>query len=284
MLSELYGEIDSSDIRHNVAVVLLARAMAKVIINIDEEFPTLRHAPSVEAVIDIRVSPANPPNEESLRGYIQSKFIDYQFLDSQNEFQVQFEVGQVINKPPNQTVGRKGLRFKSKDQPYIAQFNRDGFVLSRLKPYQSWFQLQTEAMRLLIGYAEFVKPLQIFRIGLRYINQIQMPADELKFEDYLEVAPSTPNGLGLPIAGFLHQDNVVVPEYPYYAVNIIKTLQPPNPSTKTNYALILDIDVVTTQPFDYDETRLENHLAEMRWLKNKVFFGVIKEKSLEMFR
>ena len=257
--------------------------MAKFVIDVDEKFPALPHAPSVEAIIDIRVTPENRPDEESLKNFVQKKFCDYQFRDSQREIQYQVTVSP--NQPPNQTIqdrGWKGLRFQSKDQKYIAQFNRDGFTLSRLEPYQSWNPFQAEAMRLWDGYVEFVKPGQIHRVGLRYVNRIQLPAGEFNFEDYLDVAGSTPKILDFPISGFMHQDSVVVPNNPY-AINIIKTIQPPNLMAAIGLGLILDIDVFTTQPFDYEDIRLKSHLAEMRWLKNKVFFGAIKPKSERMF-
>lgn len=257
--------------------------MAKFVIDVDEKFPALRHAPSVEAIIDIRVAPENRPDEESLKNFVQKKFSDYPFKDSQRE--IQYQVTVLPNQPPNQTIqdrGWKGLRFQSRDQMYIAHFNRDGFTLSRLEPYQNWDLFRTEAMRLWDGYAEFVKPGQIHRVGLRYVNRIQLPAGELNFEDYLYVAPSTPKILNFPITGFMHQDSVVVPNSPY-AINIIKTIQPPNLMAGIGLGLILDIDVATTQPFEYEDIRLKSHLAEMRWLKNKVFFGTITTKSQGMF-
>ena len=257
--------------------------MAKFVIDVDEKFPALPHAPSVEAIIDIRVTPENRPDEESLKNFVQKKFCDYKFRDSQREIQYQVTVSP--NQPPNQTIqdrGWKGLRFQSKDQKYIAQFNRDGFTLSRLEPYQSWDLFRTEAMRLWDGYAEFVKPIKILRVGLRYVNRIQLPVGELNFKDYLDLAPSTPNVMDLPISGFMHQDTVLVPNYPY-KVNTIKTVQQP-PTVGVGYGLILDIDVFTTLPFDYDEANLKSHLAEMRWIKNKVFEGVITQKSKEMFQ
>lgn len=260
--------------------------MTKIIIDVDEKFPALPHAPSVEAIIDIRATPVNRPDEETLKNFLLEKFCDYHFRDSQREIQYQVQVTVPPSKPPAQTVrdlGWKGLRFQSKDQKYIAQFNRDGFVLSRLEPYQSWNQFRTEAMRLWDGYAEFVKPGQIHRVGLRYVNRIQLPAGELNFEDYLDVAPSTPKVLDLPVSSFMHMDTVVVPEHPY-AVNIIRTMQPPNPLTGPGYSLILDIDVFTNETFDRDDERVSKHLSEMRWLKNKVFFGAIKPKSLEIFQ
>jgi len=49
-------------------------------------------------------------------------------------------------------------------------------------------------------------------------------------------------------------------------------------------ALILDIDVFTTQPLELEQSMLVRRLLEMRWLKNKVFFGSVTEKALELFR
>jgi len=256
--------------------------MAKIDIDVAEEFPTLPHAPSVEAIIDIRATPASRPDEKSLRSYAEKSFSGYQFLDSQKEIQFQVVPAGNRQSSPTSREGWKGLRFQSTDKSYIVQFNRDGFVLRRLKPYQSWFQFRSEATRLWNGYAEFIKPTQIFRVGLRYVNLIQMPSGERQFSDYIEMTPVAPRDLDLPISGFMHQDTFTVPGYPYL-VNVIKTIRPPNPLSGSGYDLVLDIDVATTVTFELDDSKLSNHLAEMRWLKNKVFFGAIKPKSKRMF-
>jgi len=39
-----------------------------------------------------------------------------------------------------------------------------------------------------------------------------------------------------------------------------------------------------TQPFAHDLTTLLRQLGEMRWLKNKMFFGNLTSKALESFR
>jgi uncharacterized protein (TIGR04255 family) len=258
--------------------------MNEFVIDLHEEFEILSKAPIVEAVIDIRATLAERPEEDILRNFVQADFSEYQFLDSQREVQVQFEFQpNALKSPISRDLGWKGLRFRSGDQKYIAQFNRDGFVLSRLEPYESWEKLSREATRLWNGYAEFLKPQQIDRVGLRYINRIQLPLGELNFEEYLQVSASTPPGLNFPISGFMHQDSVVVPDNPY-AVNIIKTIQPPNLSAGTGLGLIFDIDVATTQSFENDNAKLITHLAKMRWLKNKVFFGSVTSKSLERFK
>jgi hypothetical protein len=48
--------------------------------------------------------------------------------------------------------------------------------------------------------------------------------------------------------------------------------------------LIIDTDVFTQIPFEFNLARTRQHLAEMRWLKNKVFFGSISQKTGELFK
>lgn len=258
--------------------------MSKLAFNIDEPFEHLPHAPIVEAVIDIRSRAAVVLEETALRAQLETRLSGYQFLDSIQNIQIQHQVNFQNGSPVNQEIqlGWKGVRFQSSDKKQIVQFNRDGFVFSRLEPYENWEQLHKEGLRLWAIYAELTQPIEVGRIGLRYINRIQLPPDELRFEEYLEAAPTPPKGLEVPFYGFLHQDTLAVPDHPY-AINVIRTIQPMVPGTQ-GVSLILDIDVYTIQGFELDEQVFNQRLPEMRWLKNKVFFGGITPKALSLFR
>src|SRR5439155_5432026 len=150
----------------------------------------LPHAPIVEAVIDVRARAEGAWVEQGVRRHFEQILSGYAYLDSQQTFQGEFEIK--AGQPPRQSVrelGLKGVRFRSTDERHIAQFNRDGFVFSRLQPYESWEQLSREATRLWQFYAELARPTEIQRVGVRYINRIQLPQRELQFEDYIEPAP-----------------------------------------------------------------------------------------------
>jgi uncharacterized protein (TIGR04255 family) len=253
-------------------------------IKLDEKFENLPRAPIVEAVIEIRARATKALEETSLRTAIEPKLVGYVFLDSLREYQgeVKFEGGKLPSQKV-QDVGWKGVRFRSADLKHIAQFNRDGFAFSRLEPYLTWEQLETESQRLWNIYKDLAQPDENQRLGLRYINRIELPTGELLFEQYIQRPPSSPHGLELPFHGFMHKDTLAVPGHPY-AINIIRTIQQLNGSAGVGVALILDIDVFTTQGFDLDNAVLDRHLLEMRWLKNKAFFGSITEKALKLFR
>jgi uncharacterized protein (TIGR04255 family) len=250
-------------------------------IKTDEIFENLPRAPIVEAVIEIRARATQTLEESSLRSSLEPRLDGYGFLDSLRGYhgEVMIEGG----KPPSQKVsdlGWMGVRFRSSDGKHITQFKRDGFVFSRLEPYDTWEQLFGESQRLWSIFKEVAQPVDIQRIGLRYINRIKLPPGELHFEDFIQPAPSTPRELDLPFDGFMHYDTLVVPGHPF-AINVIRTIQRPSGGGD---ALILDIDVFTTQENSLDNTLTSRRLLEMRWLKNKVFFGSITKKALEMFR
>ena len=53
---------------------------------------------------------------------------------------------------------------------YVAQFTRNGFVFSRLKPYEGWETFEAEAKRLWCIYRELAEPSEVQRLGVRFIN------------------------------------------------------------------------------------------------------------------
>jgi len=258
--------------------------MDKLEINLSENFPHLPRAPIVEGVIDIRAHATMAFEEESVRNAVLLRLSGYSYLDSPRAFQHDLKIEG--DKPPHQTIrdlGLKGLRFQSADTKQIVQFNRDGFVYSRLEPYPDWDSFAGEGMCLWRIFKEIAQPAEINRIGLRFINRIELPQDNLRLDDYIKPAPEPPTNLGLPFVGFMHHDTLTVPGHPY-AINLIRTIQPPQAETGKGAGLILDIDVFTTQGTKLDEDRLSRTLEEMRWLKNKAFFGSITEKALEGFQ
>ncbi len=252
-------------------------------INLAERFEHLPRAPVVEAVVDIRCRPSKPLEEDSLRSTLKDRLKGYSYHDSQREFEGEMKIEP--GKPVSQTVwdrGWKGLRFKSSDGRHIVQFNKTGFVFSRLHPYQNWAQLTDEALGLWEHFCQIAQPVDIQRIGLRFINRIPLPEGSLKLSDFISPAPAPPRELPLPSYGFMYQDTLVVPGHPY-AINVVRTIQP-RTAENPQVAIILDIDVFTSQSFPLDSARLLKHLKEMQWLKNKVFFGSVEEKALELCR
>jgi uncharacterized protein (TIGR04255 family) len=253
-------------------------------IDVGESFETLPHAPIVEAVIEIRARSEVPWQESTISDELKSKLPDYPIIGSQSEFRQEVHI--LSGHPPetkHEDLGWKGLRFQSADGLQVIQFNRDGFLFSRLQPYENWERFQQEALRLWEFHSALAHVTEIQRLGLRFINRIVMPVRETAFEDYIQPRASSPQGLDLPFYNFFHLDQLAVPGYPY-VVRIARTLQFPLAPELQGVSILLDIDVFSDGQFELRQEPLLSRLTEMRWLKNKAFFGSVTSKALETFR
>jgi len=243
-------------------------------IDLNEKFPHLSRAPIVEAVLDIRVAPSVQWDEIILQKELKDSLSEYPKHETMRE--TKFQVPPDKTTPVVEDFGCVGLKYHSNDNLHIAQFNKGSFVFSRLKPYEDWGKFSQEALRLWAIYCELLKPSEVRRIGLRFINRLAIKQQSIELADYYKNPPSSIKDLNWPLAGYLHQDRIQVPETEYF-VNVIKTVQ----NIPGEIGVLLDIDVFMQNKFNYNELRIIECMEEMCWVKNKIFFNSLTEKAIE---
>jgi uncharacterized protein (TIGR04255 family) len=249
-------------------------------INTSGEFPHLSRAAISEAVIEIRARAGIPWNEEELLAKLSPQLTGYPTHQSTRGFIGQFQVSPGREpKVASKDLGWQGLQFTSADKKQVVKFQVDLFSFSRLHPYQRWKQFVADALRLWEIHKEVARPPEIQRLGVRFINRFPLTEKQVRVDEFFKGFPDDLQELNLVLAGFLHHDTLMVPGHPY-AMNIIKTVQAPDASGRGT-AFVLDIDVFTQQPFEGKSEMLQQKLAEIRWLKNKAFFGIVTQKLME---
>ncbi|MFH1857210.1 MAG: TIGR04255 family protein [Candidatus Omnitrophota bacterium] len=253
---------------------------SKPIINLSEDFTHLSKAPIVEAVIDIRITPKNILDEHAAFPFFKERLSDYSKQENMNAKSLQIEVGKERNAPVVKDLGFVGTKVSSTSEPYIAQFYKEAFIFSRLSPYNEWKIFMAEAIRLWGLYCELVEPEEILRIGVRFINKIDVIESQIELSNYYENAPDSIKNTVWPILNYMHKDTYQ--PTPIYIVNIIKTVK--HISDKSIAGLILDIDVIMNKKFGNDLKKITDHLIYMKWLKNKAFFNSIKPNIIERYK
>jgi uncharacterized protein (TIGR04255 family) len=159
------------------------------------------------------------------------------------------------------------------------RFQQDTFVFSRLAPYPGWADFIAEGLRLFGFHQNVVNLSEITRIGIRFINRIPVSGPIVKIDDYLVAAPRVPEELGLPYLGFFHLDTFTVPGHDY-GLQVTRTIQPEMVGcAEAKSALIVDVDVFSTRVWSGSISELTVRLSEMRWLKNKAFFGSLTPQA-----
>ena len=145
-------------------------------------------APIKEAIIDIQVEPSSSLTVASLenvqvvppQGYEERKTL------MMGQIRSQLERGQLTATAKQDPLG---YAFMGGEGKHVAEFRLNGFTFSRLAPYQTWEQLRDEARVLWGSYRQIVGQLPIVRIGLRYINQLDLPTPLRDFRDYIRSYP-----------------------------------------------------------------------------------------------
>jgi uncharacterized protein (TIGR04255 family) len=188
----------------------------------------------------------------------------------------------ISNKP-------EGYIFISEDEKRIIQAKLNGFTFSKLKPYKGWEKFYKEAYQLWQKYAEITSPTQVTRLGLRYVNQIMIPAEgDVELNNYMKILPGIPNDLAVTMEGYFMQVRVCHPEYQPSRAIINQTIAEvmDNEKGKQVYPLIFDIDVFQEVNLEANDHETIKSIFEgnLRWLRNEIFFKSITETAKELFK
>lgn len=244
-------------------------------LELKESFPQLANSPIVEAVIHWQARSQHPFVPDSLRQELAAKLPEFPKCDPIQRFEPNALVSGKLDVEPQfrQQQAWNGFRLTSADGGYVAQFTRDGLVFSRTEPYEHWGPFTTEAKRAWQVYREVAAPSEIQRLGVRFINHLKAATLE-NLADFLREPPTCPSNL--PLKEFVHQSTFSVPDYPF-GVRVIKVMQ--STGVLQSSGLFLDCEVFTTKPLETDH-EMEEALVKMRWLKNKVFFTLLKPGAI----
>ncbi len=244
----------------------------------NETFQRLSRPPIVEAVVHWQARAQNWPEPKALDAVLAQRFP--QFATRTPIQQVEM-TAMVSGEDASSAVrrGPSGIRLKSDDGRNVIQFTRDGLMFSRTKEYEHWEQFRDAAKQAWREYLDIAAPVETQRLGVRFINRIAAATPE-NLREYLREPPTCPSNL--PLKEFVYQSTFAVPGYPF-GVRVIKVLQPSMPELPQSSGLFLDIDVFSTTAIPNEPGPLDDKLTLMRCLKNKVFFSLLTEASVQFF-
>ncbi len=148
-------------------------------------------APITEAIIDLRIAPAQGFSVEDL---IHLREVVADRYPIQEEEHVQYRQMSFVGTDLLQTGGGhqfNGFRFVSENKREVFYARLDGFSFSIKAPYDRWESFRNEARSLWNLYSSVAMPEGVTRVAMRYINRIDIPdaAEGVRLEDYLRMYP-----------------------------------------------------------------------------------------------
>ncbi len=236
--------------------------------------------PVIEAICEFRFK-AGQEWDWTIPGLIYDKVKkDFPKKRQQGSFQFQFQVD-AQQKAEASQGGISRMQFLHENDDALLQVGPDLLVINQLKPYPTWKVYKEMILKALDVYRQIAQPNAFIRIGLRYINRIDVPKSQAQIEDYLLAIPQVPEPIPQLFATWVQRV-----EIPFEDTNGLLALQSGSiqqPQHK-ELAFLLDLDFSTLRA---ESVTLDSALVWIEQAHDRVeqaFEASITDKTRELFK
>lgn len=238
-------------------------------------------APITEAVLEVRY--AHPIAREVVERA--AALIAEEYFYSEEEQSVNISMPDAPGKPPTVKAEWEGRKLSSLDRADVAIFRRSAFVCSRLAPYLGWEGFHASITNAWAALRKYHSgPMDVARVGLRYVNRIDVPVregDVVDVEDYLNFLPRSPQQFSMPMLEYVVQAQRPVGIDDLF-FNLLSSTVPSPLINATSFSL--DLDVYREINIPKRDEEFWALIGRMRDHKNVIFEACITERARELFR
>jgi uncharacterized protein (TIGR04255 family) len=181
-----------------------------------------------------------------------------------------------------------GHRLSTDDQTQLLVLWPNSFILSQLPPYPGWdaffqrFEKDWGLLKRTLGFQ------QINRIGMRYINRIDIPANlavgetntTVEHEQFLNIYPKLPDILN-PLDAYAVQASIHLNDINCQLT--INSASIPSPLLK-HISFVIDIDIYSDKDVPQSDSQIMELLNKIRTKKNMIFESCISHPARELFQ
>ncbi len=236
-----------------------------------------RRPPITEAVVELLFA---EPIEFSTVEKAAARFAPlYPVSETDYEVSAEFGPGGARALPMAPVAARLSSRTRSE----LFLIRRAGYLFSQLPPYPGWEEFIGRARRDYSRAKDVVGPRKLRRIGIRYINRIDVPESRVPIMrvDRILTVPLRELPFGPPGAdGFLTQIDKDLGQDGCRVRVVTASVEPVVPNT---WAVLLDLDIYKTVDLPTRDDDLWKLIESIRAAKNRVFEAMITDDARELF-
>lgn len=237
--------------------------------------------PLIEAVCEFQFEPSQPW-DWTIPGLVYDKVKkDFPKKKQQNviEMEAHVEHDELMPSIKKGSVAR--LQFLREDETALLQVGSNLFVVNHLRPYPTWEMFREMIKDGLAIYRDVANPKALKRIGLRYINRLEIPESQVEIEDYIRAVPTIPEPVPQVFATWIQRV-----EIPFEDSNGLMIMQSGllKHEEPNKVVFLLDLDFIT---LNVQEVKLENvtdWLEQAHDAVEKTFEVCITDKSRALFK
>jgi uncharacterized protein (TIGR04255 family) len=171
-------------------------------------------------------------------------------------------------------------QFFNNDKSRIIQLEKDLIVVNQLRPYLKFRKWRPVIDTMVRHYNELAHPKGIKRIGMRYINEIELPPIPLHMQDYFRIYPQLPSEMGGEHGRFMLRLDIP-PHHRRHELVISFVLKTVKRNEPTHFMLDLYDIIVAEDIFSLDQ--LEGLVGEAHENIVLAFENSLTEKTKGMF-
>ncbi len=240
----------------------------------------LKYSPLIEALCEFRFAPS-PSWDWTIPGRLYDLIGgDFPERAQVDGLSVQF-VPSPKNASPQQVIkGPERVQMKRTDGTAMVQVGPNLLVVNHLRPYADWETFRPMIADAYVQHEKIVGVAKVARIGLRYINQIALPDQDVGLEDVTTLAQKRFAPFDRPLAG-LYQRYELAQDAPRGVLIVQLGTQ----RTERGASVMLDFDLGSAPRQEF--TGIESVLA---WLDDAhtriddAFFAAVAPALLEKWK
>ncbi len=248
----------------------------------------LNRPPIKEAVIDIRTDHLPIEKIDLVRGIAGDFKSLYPKAKEGKEIhaKILFDTGDV----KIEEEGPFGIRLESEEGDWIVILRLDGFSISRLankNKYKNWDELVEHWRHIWDAYIGAFSEVQIHRIGVRYVNEIEIPVNEIDgrkkvdLNEYFKNPPDIPNEIKYSMLAFYQKLRVLIEDIEFCQSDIVLMTNGIN-EHKNILPVIFDTDTYVISSVDACLSSTLELLEKLREKKNLMFEEWITDKTVDL--
>jgi len=232
--------------------------------------------PIVEALCEFRFQDSNEW-DLTLPGLFYNK-IQHLFPQKREQRNMQIKVDHADSHHDTNIRGSMipMVQFYDRDETCLVQLTPTLLTINHLKPYSDWIRFKKLISDTLTIYQDVANLTNLARIGLRYINQIDLDPKESLY-DYLEFKPCIPTSITQETSSLLQRV-----ELPFNTQNgkLSLTLA----TVQDEHSCILDLDFVTLDAAQLSVEDIPSWLEIAHETIEDVFEASITDMLREKFK
>lgn len=238
-----------------------------------------KNAPILESLCEFRFT-SDSKWDYTIPGLMYDR-VKSQFPERRQEnlLAVEFESEEKGLKQRVKAPGIK-MQFRRVDGSALLQVAPHLLAVNQLRPYHTWPQFKNMILEAYATYLEIAHPAGIERIGLRYINQIDLPEKRPEINRVLKVLPSFPVGYPEKYGNLLMRA-----EFPFDAERelLILVLASTSQSGASDLHFILDIDYAMPKTSEIGQNKIAEGLERAHSRIEEVFEASITDEARSLF-